>query len=168
MNIFPIDINPRLCAKLSCDQHVIKILTEATEIYCSAVYHVKKELWNTIPKEEKYKVISSPWVGWAKSDRNRYWLAYYIYHLQHEYKYRFGKEHKAYKVFKHVANVVKEMPYKDIKLSYPEDFLQIVDPTSKCENSIQAYRNYYKYKKKNFGVPMRWTKREVPLFLNKD
>lgn len=156
MNIFPIDMNPEKCAKYSCDQHVVKILTEAVEIYCS----VCKVTCET------FKPIRSPWVEWAKEDRNRYWLSYYIYHLGKEYEYRFGKKHKSFEMYKNIVKELNEVPYKDIKLTKPT-FLQLVDEDSKCEDSITAYRNYYKWKLKHFKRPMRWTKRNKPRFLTK-
>lgn len=156
MNIFPIDINPENCAKWSCDQHVIKILTEAVEIF-SSVCDVK----------EKYKPIKSPWVKWANNKENRNWLSYYIYHLGKEYEYRFGKKHKAFELYKNMIKELNEIPYKNIELTKPE-FLQLVDDDSKCDNSIIAYRNYYKWKREHFKRPMRWTKREVPKFLKGD
>lgn len=166
MNIFPIDKNPEKCVQLMCDQHVVKILTEAVEIYCSSL--IGNKIYDKIPQEQKYKYVKSPWVKWAKIKENRYWLAYYIYQLNEEYTYRFEKEHKAYSIFKHVSEIMGEVPYKDIQLTFPKDFLQLVDDNSKCKNSIKAYRNYYKYKLINFKVPMRWTKRNIPKFLNKD
>ena len=164
MNIFPIDINPEKCTRMMCDQHVVKILTEAVEIYCSSLSG--NPIYDKIPQEKKYKNVNSPWVNWTKNKENRYWLCYYIYHLNQEYVYRFGKKHKAYNIFLNIAKTMKELPYTDIELIKPKDFLQLVDKDSKCENSIRAYRNYYKYKYKNFKVPMRWTKRTRPNFLN--
>lgn len=163
MNIFPIDRNPKRCVKMMCDQHIVKILTEGVEIYCSALSGNK--LYEEIPQELKYKNVKSPWVNWAKDKINRCWLAYYIYYLHQEYRYRFGKEHKAYIIFKNVSNIVKEVPYQDIELNYPKEFLQLVDEDSKCMDSIKAYRNYYRYKYNNFKIPMRWTNREKPKFL---
>lgn len=164
MNIFPIDKNPKKCVGMMCDQHIIKILTEAVEIYCSSL--IGNPIYDKIPQDKKYKDVKSPWVKWAKYKRNRHWLVYYIYHLHEEYKYRFNKEHKAYQIFKNVCNKVNECPYLHVGLKYPKDFLQLVDDNSKCEDSVQAYRNYYKYKEKNFKVPMRWTNRNKPKFLN--
>lgn len=164
MNIFPIDKNPKRCVKMMCDQHIVKILTEAVELYCSALSG--NELYKQIPQELKYKNVKSPWVNWAKDKRNRYWLSYYIYWLNEEYKYRFHKEHKAYEVFKTVATQVKEFPYIYISLRYPKEFLQLVDDDSKCEDSVEAYKKYYKYKYKNFKIPMRWTNRQKPKFLS--
>lgn len=166
MNIFPIDKNPKKCVEMMCDQHIIKILTEAVEIYCSSL--IGNPLYDSIPQDKKYKYVKSPWVKWAKDKRNRHWLAYYIYHLNKEYEYRFNGQHRAYKIFEHVCNTVKECPYLHVDLKYPKDFLQLVDDNSKCENGIQAYKNYYRYKERTFKVPMRWTKRDKPKFLNND
>jgi len=166
MNIFPIDKNPKRCVKMMCDQHIVKILTEAVEIYCSALSG--NELYEQIPQELKYKNVKSPWVNWAKDKTNRHWLSFYIFWLNEEYKYRFHKEHRAFKIFSIVSQKVKEFPYLYISLKYPKEFLQLVDEDSKCDNSIMAYRNYYKWKREHFKRPMRWTMREVPKFLKGD
>lgn len=165
MNIFPIHKNPEKCVRLMCDQHVIKILTEAVEIYCSSL--IGNEIYDKIPKDKKYKYVRSPWVEWAKIKENRHWLIHYIYNLNKEYEYRFKKKHKAYSIFEHVSTKMGEIPH-EIKLKYPRDFLQLVDEESKCEDGIKAYRSYYKYKYKNFKIPMRWTGRSKPKFLNND
>lgn len=166
MNIFPIDINPENCAKWSCDQHIVKILTEAVEVYSSALAYTHKEIWDKLDWKCKYKIIKTPIVQWACNDSNRIWLCFYIYELNKEYEYRYGKKHKAYKVFTCLANSVKEMPYKDIQLTFPDTFVQIVPEHLKQDNAIEAYKNYYKYKyEQGFKIPMRWTKREKPKFL---
>lgn len=78
----------------------------------------------------------------------------------------FIKNIRPLKIFSIVSQKVKEFPYLYISLKYPKEFLQLVDEDSKCENSIEAYRNYYRFKQKNFKVPMRWTNREKPKFLS--
>ena len=36
---------------------------------------------------------------------------------------------------------MKELPYEDIELTNPKDFLQLVDKDSKCENGIRITIN---------------------------
>lgn len=164
MNIFLIDINPTNCAKWSCDQHVVKILTEAVEIYCSALYKKCPLKYLTIPKELRYKPIDGKLIDWATNTCARIWLTYYIFALNKEYEYRFGKKHKAYKIFKYVSKTFNEFPFKK-RICYPK-FEQIVLQEFKGRNSIIAYRKYYKYKyETGFKIPMRWTKRRKPKFL---
>ena len=167
MNIFPIDRDPRKCAEWACDQHVVKIISEAVLVYSSALAYSKKEIWDKIPKEYKYGPINLPLVRWAKEKENRIWLAYYIYELNKEYEYRYERKHKAYEVFIYLANIFNEMPYKDIKLIQPSTFVQCMPEQFHCNDSIDAYRKYYKYKyTEGFKRPMRWTKRTKPEFLN--
>ena len=167
MNIFPIDLNPRKCAKWSCDQHVVKIISEAVLIYSSALYYYDQKKWESIPKEEKYGPINLPLVRWAINKNNRRWLAYYIYHLNKEYEYRYGRKHKAYLVFKSLSEKYFEVPYLDIILDKPEqDFVQCMPEEFKGTDSVTAYRKYYQFKyREGFKRPMRWTKREIPTFL---
>jgi hypothetical protein len=167
MNIFPIDKNPKKCAEWSCDQHVVKIISEAVLIYSSALSYYDKEKWNEIPKEYKYGPINLPLVRWAINKKNRNWLAHYIFELNKEYEFRYEKKHRAYQVFIYLANEFNEMPYRDIELEYPEDFVQCMPDEFKCDNSIEAYKKYYTYKYiKGFKRPMRWSKRNKPEFLS--
>lgn len=167
MNIFPIDKDPKNCAQWSCDQHVVKIISEAVLVYSSALSNYDRNKWDKIEKENKYGPINLPLVRWAINKNNRIWLAYYIYELNKEYEFRYGKKHKAYEVFTHLANKFKEMPYKDIEFKIPEQpFVQCMPEEFHCDDSIEAYKNYYRFKfSKGFKRPMRWTKRKKPLFL---
>ena len=166
MNIFPIHLNPKICAQWSCDQHIVKILTEAVEIYSSALAYTYPKIWNKLDWKQKYKIIKSPIVKWAYNPVNRIWLCFYIYELNREYEYRYGKKHKAYEVFLSLANVVKEVPYTHIQIQFPETFPQVVPEYLKQSDPIKAYRDYYCYKyKQGFKKPMRWTKRNIPEFL---
>lgn len=167
MNIFPIDRDPKKCAEWSCDQHVVKIISEAVLIYSSALSYSDSKKWSTIPKDNKYGPINLPLVRWAINKQNRIWLAHYIFELNKEYEFRYGKKHGAYEVFLFLAKEFKEMPYEDISFCLPQDpFVQCMPEEFKSEDPIEAYRNYYKFKfSQGFKRPMRWAKRNKPLFL---
>lgn len=51
MNIFPINKDAKICAIESCDQHIVKIPSEAVLIYSSALHNINKELWNNVPEQ---------------------------------------------------------------------------------------------------------------------
>lgn len=168
MNIFPINKDVKICAIESCDQHIVKIPSEAVLIYSSALHNINKELWNKIPEQFQWGPINIPLVKWAENYDNRMWLAFYIYELHKEYQYRFGpKEHKAYSAFCYLARLFKEMPYVDI-FDYKKDldFVTCMPDMFKVDDSIESYLNYYTFKYfEGFKRPMRWTKRKKPEFL---
>lgn len=150
MNIFYLDQNIPRCARYHCDQHVIKMILESTQIL-STVLH----LYN-IKAPYKPSHQNHPSVLWAaKSLQNWLWLRELILFLNKEYKYRYDSlvNHKSYEI----AKKLKIPPLPDIGLIehpqvMPEEYKVPGDP-------IKAYRNFYIFDKSRFA---KWRKRTAP------
>ena len=138
MNIFILDYDIEQSAKDHCDQHVNKMILEATQIICT-VNHLKGNL----PVHYKPTHPKHPCTIWAGTSLENYiYVLDYAHYLNEEAKRRYSKKvnHKSY-------DVLMSMTFPDFELikrtdfarAMPEQFKRIADP-------VEAYRQYYKTK----------------------
>jgi len=150
MNIFFLDQDIKLCAKYHCDQHVIKMILESTQIL-STVLHLKGIKTPYKPSHQNH-----PCVLWAgKSLQNWLWLRKLVFALNDEYKYRYDSivNHKSYDVAKKLK--VPSLPDLGL-LEHP----QVMPEEYKIlRNPVKAYRNFYIFSKSKFAT---WRKRTEP------
>lgn len=150
MNIFVLDKDVKTCARYHCDQHVIKMILESTQILCTAL--------NLKGFETPYKSthIQHPCVKWAgKSYSNFKWLVKLAYALNVEYRYRFEKktDHKSIDTIKQI----RKFDFEDQGLT---QFVQAMPNQYKVPGDpVQAYRNFYNYDKSRFA---KWSRRAKP------
>jgi len=150
MNIFFLDQDIKHCAQYHCDQHVIKMILESTQIL-STVLHLNGINGPYKPSHQKH-----PCIVWARQSlQNWLWLRKLVFALNSEYKYRYDSviNHKSYDVSK----ILRVPPLPDIGLLehpqiMPEEYKIPGDP-------INAYRNFYINCKSKFAT---WRKREKP------
>ncbi len=150
MNIFLLDKSIKRCAQYHCDQHVIKMILESTQIL-STILHLHGMNAPYKPSHQKHPCII--WAG--QSLQNWLWLRELIFALNNEYRYRYDSRvnHKSYDVAKRL-NVP---PLPNIGLLehpqvMPEEYKVPKDP-------IKAYRNFYVFSKSKFA---KWRKRKKP------
>lgn len=138
MNIFILDDNVEKSAKFHCDQHVNKMILEATQIICT-VRHLKGYTDNPY-KPTHPKHPCTIWAG--QSLKNYLYVLDYATYLNDEAKRRYNKKvnHKSY-------DVLMELTFPEFELiemtpharAMPEQFKRIPDV-------VEAYREYYKTK----------------------
>jgi hypothetical protein len=164
MNIFFLSLSAQECAKLYCDQHVIKILLEITQMLYTAWHKTGSQEWNiTAPVKADgvtrgYKAAhpNHPMTMWVRSSRQNYLFTVNLgMCLALEYNKRFNKCHAC---TKHILWLSQNVPHtftheKSSKAFYsvqgipecmPEEFHN--------KDIVQAYKAYYTTK--SFG---RWT-----------
>jgi hypothetical protein len=150
MNIFVLDLDIEKCARFHCDQHVIKMILESTQIVCSAL--------NTRGFHTPYKPThrKHPCVLWAgESFDNLKWLISLARALNREYQYRYHKaeEHVSMRVLDQVQDVrFKSIGMTAFAQAMPEKYRAPGDP-------VRAYRAFYIGEKLRFA---RWTRRRTP------
>lgn len=86
MNIFALDLNPRIAAKYHCDKHVVKMVLETAQII-TTVFH-------TFDKPTLYGVshINHPCNIWSRHSKENFeWLLELGLNLSKEYYERYGK-----------------------------------------------------------------------------
>ena len=154
MNIFILDKDIEKCAHYHCDQHVIKMILESTQILCTAL---NLKGYQTPYKSTHTKHPCVKWVG--KSYSNFQWLTKLAQALNKEYKYRYDKtdDHKSMETLEEI----QQYSYKDQGLT---EFVQAMpDKYKVTDDPVQAYRNFYNYDKSRFAT---WTKRTAPFWFD--
>lgn len=150
MNIFVLDTDPKVAAKMMCDKHVVKMIVESAQMLstireangCKAPY-----------KPTHAKHPCTVWAG--KTKQNYQWLYDHGIALCSEYTNRYSRTHKCEEYF-HVF-------FKDIPSNLPEtgltSFAQAMPSQYKQDNAVDAYRLYYISDKYRFA---KWKNSETP------
>ena len=154
MNIFYLSHDPRRCAELQCDKHVVKMILETAQLLSTA-HH---ELGSTGPYKVTHK--NHPSAVWARLGRKQYeWLYAHFKALSDEYTLRYGKVHKTWQK---CSEALREAPkgIPNIEWSAPP---QCMPDNCKHSAAVIAYRTYYAFKAKDWadrGMPMKWFGKE--------
>lgn len=152
MNVFILDLNPRLAAQYHLDKHVVKMPLETAQILCTVLHEFGIEA----PYRKTH--AKHPCTLWAKqSEQNFDWLVQLGIELCNEYTYRYGKVHKCFDVIKHCQLNKPRLPNikTDYALAMPDEY--------KTNDVVTSYRNYYQYGKTNL---LKYTRRKCPIWLN--
>lgn len=146
MNIFVLDLDPAIAARYHCDRHVVKMVIEYAQLLSSA-----QRLSSNLD-EDFYQIthVNHPCNIWTRESRDNYeWLYRLFFHTAREYEKRYGRIHST---FEKLGEKLKELPILDAKGLTP--FAQAMPEKYKCEDVVQAYRNYYMGDKR---IMARWT-----------
>jgi len=164
MNIFFLSLNPEECAKLYCDQHVIKILLEIVQMLYTAWHFSAEKNWNLRAPYNKAKTQrgykpahpNHPMCLWVRSSKEAYNLAADVgLALALEYTRRF---HKIHGCSKHILWLKMNQPnsfgsIKSEKAYYSTVGIPECMPEEHWDSDVtRAYNSYYKTK--TFA---RWT-----------
>lgn len=158
MNIFVLDEDPRTCARLHVDKHVVKMITESAQLLCSAYYFTGQE--ELSPYKLSHK--NHPCAKWVRESLDNWiWLRKMASFLYIEYKKRYGweKEHLAGEVVLHLVQPdLPSIGRTPFALAMPEE----------CKvpgDAVASYHNYYRmYKTHIFS----WRCRDVPEVFRED
>jgi len=176
MNIFYLDSNPKTCAEMHCDKHVVKMIIEYAQLMSTAhrvldgeEYYDKTangrkiKRWRMAdPKFEnglmKASHINHPSGVWVRASKQNYtWLLKMWLHLLSEYTHRYGKQHACEKYI----DVLYSPPKNISDTSITEPTPAMPDDCKIAGNSLASYHKYYIEKKVSFA---KWTKREMPVW----
>ena len=157
MNIFIVDLDPKIAARSLCDKHVVKMILESAQLLC----HVGHKFGPLSPPYRDFPKTyhHHPCTLWtAKSLANYNWLCEHALELCNEYTARYGKIHKTQSVIewccKNKPNIpdIGLTPFAiAIKVKLYSNLIVPNDP-------VQTYRNYYIADKAKFA---KW-KRNKP------
>ena len=157
MNIFHLDKNPIKCALYHCDKHVVKMILETSQMLSTA-YQKHAGENETLYKSAYPNHPMTLWVG--ETYKNFGWTLLLGESLGFQYTHRYNKRHKSMRI---IDYFFKNLDWKDKipkgeqtppPLCMPDEF--------KCDDYIQAYKNYYINKKKSFA---KYTKVDTPDFM---
>jgi hypothetical protein len=154
MNIFVLDMDPKICAQYYNDRHTVKIILEAAQLLSNAHWH-----YGTGPFRKVF--FNHPCSIWARESKANYkWLAQLADELCHEYTFRYNKDHAWHEQIHWLFNNIPDLPdipMTEIRQAMP-DYCKIVG------NPVQAYRNYYCKEKTHIAV---WKNRDIPEWYRK-
>ena len=180
MNIFIVDRNPTVAAKMLCDQHVVKMVTEGAQMLstCHRVLDGKMAMGSSnsgkrqVPRytlddsreDLLYHAVhfQHPCNIWIREDVIHYeWLVLHTLALSEEYTKRFRKTHACHALVKFFVEVPSpiNMPRPlrgDVngkRLLGNHPFVQAMPDEYKDADPVKAYRNFYIGGKSKFA---RW------------
>ena len=153
MNLFFIDKCPIKSAQQLCDKHVVKMVLETAQM-CSTAMHEwgfarhLKHVYKTAYKNH-------PMTVWVRDNEHNFaWAVNHGLEIGKEYTRRYGKLHKSTKV-------LEEMDDGWVHDNYSNHTTppQCMPDQFKCDDYVEAYRNYYRTDKSHI---LQWTGRPVP------
>jgi hypothetical protein len=157
MNIFFLSLDPETCAKMYCDQHVIKILLEIVQMLYTAWHFSGVSNWNdraplTKAGAKGYRVAhpNHPMCLWVRSSEEAYNYTVTLgLALAIEYNARF---HKIHACSSHIMWLKKNVP-PCLRSSISQKAYYSVQGIPECmpeehwnPDIIKAYQSYYKTK----------------------
>lgn len=154
MNIFFLSLSTSECAKLYCDQHVIKILLEITQMLYTA-WHASGEPFHPPLSKSGHRGYrpahkNHPMCMWVRYSRSTYiFTARLGMSLALEYNRRFKKCHAC---TKHILWLNTHIPEAFQRLKSPTAYYgkhgipQCMPPEHHQPDPVLAYRSYYKTK----------------------
>ena len=150
--------DPKRCAKLHADKHVVKMILESVQMICTTHHlHPNQDVRYNIPYKKSF--INHPCTKWVrKSIKNYEWLLSLTDALNNEYRYRYEKKvnHKSF-------DAIKNLPLPDLPNIGLTRWAKAMPIECKIENNVVgSYRNYYRIKKKRI---LKYTKRNIPIWL---
>jgi len=181
MNIFYLDNNPEVCAKMHLDKHVVKMILEYAQLMSTAhrvldgyeeiekryVHGSLPARWRNVrvwthPDAYMHKGlmkashVSHPSNVWLRQSKANYlWLCQMWLWLMKEYTHRYGKHHACENRVEYLMDAPKNIP----NMPFTEPTPAMPDAYKVPGDSIKSYQNYYIHDKVRFA---KWTRREVP------
>ncbi len=172
MNIFWLDSDPIIAAKMQCDKHVSKMIVESAQMLSTAhrlldgIQQNKK--WIMISEHQEsilYKPthINHPCSIWCRTNDSNYkWLYQHFKALCIEYTERYSKIHLTeIKLDKILSELPKNIMIDE--LSYPALAMKSNPECIIPDDPVQSYRNFYKTKQTR--MKMTW-KQNQPYWWN--
>jgi len=166
MNIFALDEDPQIAARMHCDKHVPKMCVEATQMLVSAARRhgatdsqVPLTKSGTPHKGGYHRHPVTLWVG--DSRENYMWSFWHGIALCQEFEFRFKKEHACLRQITVLGSLFPLIP--EGKLT---PFAQAMPDEYRNHDPVVAYRDYYFYDKRE-NIQCEWNKgRQAPNWWN--
>ena len=165
MNIFVLDLDPVVAARMHCDKHIPKMCVEAAQMMASALrrHGATDEQMPLTKSGTPYKggYAHHPCTVWAGDcEGNFNWLTHHAVALCEEYTKRFGKRHACHDPILDMSsleitlnpNTVEPMPLTPFALAMPDEYRPRTWATKTTQEpimrscgdtAVQAYRDYY-------------------------
>jgi hypothetical protein len=160
MNIFYLDNDPRTCAEMHVDKHVVKMILEYAQLLSTAHRVLDGTIIDTLSasgrKAKKYVLnddrdsilysathINHPSAVWCRqSVANYVWLAELLEECCIEYSYRYGKTHKV-EASGLMQALKNNIPKNISNQPFTEPTPAMPDECKVPGDSLTSYRRYY-------------------------
>ena len=107
MNIFFINKNPQISARLLCNKHIVKMIAETTQIIATVLSKHNIKFCDIKPTHHNH-----PSVLWAGLNiANFEWLVEYLHSLHYEYYIRYGKEKNKFHSYFEISKLILFISY---------------------------------------------------------
>ena len=174
MNIFYLDNDPKTCAQMHNDKHVVKMILEYAQLLSTAHRVIDGTLIDGYSKagrrQKKYVLsddrdstlysathINHPSAVWARQRESHYrWLFTLWIELMDEYTYRYGKVHASSRLISFLNKPPSNIEYGG---GFDEPTPAMPDTFKVSANSVRSYINYYVGAKQHLAS---WKKRTKP------
>lgn len=165
MNIFILDENPIKAAQYCIDRHVVKMITESAQLLANgySLEELTKAPLTANGKFRKHSYVHHPCSKWAiESLDNWKWLLIHAIALCAEKSVRYPNKPTHFcQEFIHWC----EKNTSNITSKGLTKFALAMPPEIKSDNTVEAYRSYYRMCKvndKSGKLMAKWTNREKP------
>lgn len=171
MNIFALDNDPLIAAKYHADIHLNKMILESAQMLSTAAA-ILINGGQQLPNLYKPTHINHPCNIWLRrSPHNVQWLTYLAIHLDFERKFRYktSLSHKSI----HVIWIAYTRLLKHFKILEADAHSYLHTPFAEAVpdeikplkiSAVEKYHLTYQHKR-DHGMQMVWTNREVPPFM---
>ena len=175
MNIFVVDQQPEIAAKMLCNSHVVKMILESCQLLSTAHHVLDGDVIEVNTGKRRYKtsictkkdickatMINHPCTIWVRESRANYmWLWKHAYALCKEYTARYGKIHAMEAMLMDGLYT----PPVNIPRAKLTPFAQAMPEQYKDSDAVIAYRKYYINEKKRFA---KWKNSVVPKWFSEE
>jgi len=185
MNIFYLNNDPKICAEMHLDKHVVKMILEYAQLLSTA--HrvldgtVSTRLSKSGRKQQYYPLaderdnflysathVNHPSAVWVRYSYENYeWLYKLFIALLDEYTHRYGRIHATARLidvlYTPPIHIPKGIGFTEPTPAMPNEVKVLREvATDRYEiDSIKSYHKYYIHNKVHIA---KWTKREIPLW----
>lgn len=146
MNIFFLHKNPQISARLLCNKHIVKMISETTQIIVTVLSKHNIKFCDIKPTHH-----NNPPVLWTGLNiANFEWLVEYLHCLHYEYYIRYGKEKNKTHSYFGISKLIP-MDKAEAVLSYSDEvfmdkgYFAMSGFKSNHKQAEKAYMEYYKY-----------------------
>lgn len=151
MNIFFLDEDPELSAQMLCDKHIPKMLVETCQMLSTAYQRHMGE-HESLYKPAYPKHPMTIWVGDSRANFD--WAFDHAVAISQQFRQRYNKEHKSSRILEILAEkyILETIDIPHNSFQNPP---QCMPDAYKCNDYVQAYRDYYWHDKQYFA---KWNK----------
>lgn len=156
MNIFVLSLDPRECAEMHVDKHVVKMILEYCQLLCTAHHVLDPDEDHTLLYKKTH--TNHPCAKWVRASLSNYmWLFHLLHCLCAEYTFRYDRVHASERLLPLLRvppENIRVGPMTPHALAMPDEY------KVSGGDALASYRQYYIHGKKHLHV---WKRRFISL-----